>query len=82
MNNTETLLSETASTLGSVLSIIRIGSRFGFAIAVASSFIASLAGFITNGLCSKLILKQKQLRDWLKTTAIVYEKYWGKSMVV
>ena len=65
----------------SVLSSTGLGSSVGIAIAAASSFIASVAGLITNEYCSKLKMSYTNLRDWIKLTTVLYEKTLNKSMI-
>ena len=77
----EFFIGSSGLTVVTVLSSKDLGSSLGFPSAAAASYIASVAGLITNEYCSKLEMRYTKLRDWIEVTTLLYEKTLNKSLI-
>ena len=77
--NTEVLIGSRSAISTSTMSIIN--PSVGIALTSSTALLTSLAILITNEYISKLKLRYTNLRDWINSIKILYDKTLKKSMI-
>ena len=76
---TEILVGAGSAVGSSSMALINPGA--GIVISSSTALLTSIAILITNEYISKLKIRYKKLRDWIKVITLLYEKTFKKSMV-
>ena len=77
----EIIMGASGLTVGTALSVTRVGATIGIPIAGASAFLTSVAVLITNEYIAKLKMRYTKLRDWINMISLLYEKTLKTSMI-